>query len=168
MIHNVISSRDADYSFYIKCDCGKEILHFAYFAETTACQEIIAVKYYGPDSGQTNDMFTFTQASLRKLADHLKLSLTEEVYSFTLDDGYLSLNVVKDALGFYIIKKKRYNVASIEDWEICLRDFSIKLVIDELDIMYNTISEVREKKNIEWLENLEKQKENLKKKEKDI
>ena len=158
MVHNVISSRNADYSFYVKCDCGKEILHFAYFGETNDCLEIIAAKYYGPDSGQSNDIFTFTQSSLRKLSDHLKLSLTEENYSCTIEDGTVTLHVIKDALGFYTIKKKRYLMAPIEDWEICLRDFNIKLIIEELDKMYHTITKVREQKKIEWLENLEKEK----------
>lgn len=157
MIHNVISSRNADYSFYVKCDCGKELIHFVYFGESVACDEIIAIKYYGPDS-TSHDAFTFTQSNLRKLSDHLKLSLSESIYTFSLEDATTMLQVTKDISGFYTIKRKHYAVKMIEDWEICLRDFSIKLIVDELDKMYDIINITREQKKIKLLERIELEK----------
>ena len=151
MIHDVIASRDMDYSFYVKCDCGKEILHFAYFGQTRSCPEIISLKYYGPDNTWNGDSFNFTQTNLRKLSDHLKLSLSEHSYIFAISDGVSFLAVEKDALGFYLIRKRLHARPNVDDWEICIRDFTLKSLISELDNMYSVITEVREQKHLDQL-----------------
>ena len=47
MIRDLISNRGEDYSFYISCDCSREIIQFYYYRETTICPMIIGVRFYG-------------------------------------------------------------------------------------------------------------------------
>lgn len=168
MIHDVIPSRDIAYSFYVKCYCGKELLHFAYFPEAIDCDEIIYVKYYGPDSATSSDsdIVSFSHIGLRKLSDHLKLSLTEKTYEYIIEDKHSAFIVTKDALGFYIIKKKNYLLAHGDSWEICLRDFNIKQLIIELDNMYNKIAEIREQNRINYINRIENEKRKIQEKQK--
>lgn len=143
MLYDIIPSRNIDYSFYVKCDCGKELLHFTYYAETTNCEEIISVKYYGPSSEKGANIFTFTLDSLRNLSDNLRLSLSEQTYTFVLHDGCISLYVTKDNLGFYTIKRTHHKISLMEDWEICIRDFTVETLIIELNNMHDKIIDIR-------------------------
>lgn len=162
MYSEVISNRDFGYSFYIKCDCGKELLHFVYFPESTDYPELIFIKYYGPDSGSQSDIFNLDMLQLRKLSDYLKLSLSENVCEFKLDDSSGSLFISKDELGFYTLKRVDTKLMRyLHDetcWEISLRDFSIEALVSELDLMYKTIDEFRIKAKVEALARLEEQK----------
>lgn len=144
MLSKIIPSRDPNYSFYVECDCGKELIQFLYFCETNTCKEIIALKYYGQACEGADSSIALTQKQIRKMSDNLKFSLSETTYQFAVDEPTRQLKISKDQYGFYHIRKHEGKMYKHIAWEIVLRSYNIKHLIDELDNMYNKIKESRD------------------------
>ena len=44
---SIISNRNEDYSFFLQCNCGNDLIQFYYYKETNLNDKIIGIRYFG-------------------------------------------------------------------------------------------------------------------------
>lgn len=139
MIKEIISSRNEDYSFFVHCNCGNEIIQFYYYRPTNIDEEIIGIRYYGyvknvKDSRCTS--FTFTRETFNNFIESTYNAIYNEntLYGVIQDNNaYLIFN--KDKHGFYTLLKARSKILLLKKqyvWDIMLRKPEVQLLYDRL------------------------------------
>lgn len=152
MIKKLISARNEDYTFFIQCSCGNEIIQFYYYKESNIDNEIIGIRYFGhlpdlKDSRCAN--FTFTRSSFYSFIEATERALRNDIIHGVVKDGLEYLVFDKDKYGFYTLLKARSNMMLKKKqyvWDISLRESEVKLIYEELLNMKNFIEEGFKKK----------------------
>ena len=138
MIKEIISSRNEDFTFYVQCSCGQEVIQFYYYKETNIDPKIIGIKYFGylkdyKDSRCAN--FTFTEETFDQFIDITYKALNVNIVHGSIKDGSELLIYDKDKHGFYTLLKARSDKLSkkgIYVWDICLREEEVSLIYEKL------------------------------------
>lgn len=144
MIKEIISGRNEDYSFFIQCLCGNEILQFYYFKPTNIDEEIIGLKFYGivkraKDSKCTNFFFDRKSFDYFVKAIH-KMIISEGPVHGVIADNQDFLIYDKDKYGFYTLLKSRSKILLSKKqyvWDITLRK-------SEMEEIYNRLLKIKE------------------------
>ena len=138
MIKEIISSRNEDFTFYVQCNCGQEVIQFYYYKETNIDPKIIGIKYFGylkdyKDSRCAN--FTFTEETFNQFIEATYKALHVNIIHGAIKDEDEFLLFDKDRNNFYTLLKGR-NLKSIKKgiyvWDICLREEEVSLIYDKL------------------------------------
>ena len=139
MNKTIISSRREDASVFLHCDCGNEILQVFYYKQTTTCEEIISLAYYGYLEEIKNNSYTrfaFDQTSFRLFIEALQTCAEKFVYSYVLTDrSPLRLCIDKDRFGFtkLTLCMKPFGSAKLRKvWDITIREQALLEFIEEL------------------------------------
>ena len=147
MIRNIISSKHTDYSTFIQCDCGREILNFYYYKETTTCEEIICVDYFGYLDKKEDiykKQFSFTISTLLKFIQDLESTQNLKEFESEYEDRGSYLTLRKNEFKFYTICKyanKKSLKLNRAIWDIAIRPPEILELISELKKLLSTIME---------------------------
>lgn len=148
-IRQLISSRNEDFTFYVQCNCGNEIIQFYYYEATAIDDEIIGIKYFGhlddiKDSRCAN--FMFTRESFQKFIEATSNALNLNVVHGNIVDDltqeYLVFN--KDKYGFYTLLKARSKSALLKKkyvWDIALTEIEVNGIYEKLIEMKNKMEE---------------------------
>ena len=151
MVKELISNRNENYTFFIQCSCGQEILQFYYYKYTNVDDEIIALRYFGhidnhKDSKCAN--FTFTRRDFNELILALNKCLSEDHFGKLIQDKEEILAIRKDKLGFYTLLKFRDKKQKEKEnfiWDICLSQKQVLKLIEKLnemrDYIYGDVAE---------------------------
>lgn len=146
MIKNIITSRNADYSTFLHCDCGNEILWFYYYHGTSTCEEIIALDYFGnlKNTKYNNSYkhFVFDVFLFNKFVKDLISAQTLETFHSEYYNGYSYLVLEKDKNNFYNIYSYVNKEKMIKEnalWDISMREFQLTELINELKNMQKII-----------------------------
>ena len=148
-IKEVINSRNEDFTFYVQCNCGNELIQFYYYKETNIDPIIIGIKYFGylndkKDSKCAN--FNFSIETLDKF-----IEATYKALNVNIVHGYIPDAVYKDSefLVFDKDKDNFYQLYKIRNkthlkqnkwvWDICLREEEVSLIYEKLVEMREVI-----------------------------
>lgn len=147
MVKNIITSKNTDYSTFLHCHCGGEILWFYYYHETLSCDEIIFLDYFGylkEEEENRNKSFVFTKTLFYEFLESLiKAQDSSNFYKIYSNNGSF-LILEKDNLGFYTLYKyinKKSLLKSKYIWSITIREPQVTEFIEELKRMKSTIEE---------------------------
>lgn len=155
MIEKIISDRKEDYSFYVKCDCGKEILHFFYYKESADCPEVIAINCFSVNNNLSDiPQVRLSSKTLRQLSNELKLAYGTQTHEAFIESFDSIIHIQKDQNNFFTISKikNKLNLSTI--WDISLREYNVELLIEKLDKLYDFILITREKIKEEYVRQL--------------
>ena len=147
MVKELISSRNENYTFFVQCCCGQEIIQFYFYEKTNIDDEILGLRYFGHIQNHKNSNcanFRFNRDMFKTIIDSLKESVNVKIYNKTFIFGGELLAIKKDALGFYSLikfKNKRSKRKEINIWDICIHKDSILDLIAELEEMFNYVIE---------------------------
>ena len=139
MIKNIITFKNPDYSIFIQCDCGREILNFYYYKETFTCEEIICLDYFGYVKNEDDfksKYFTFDHLVLNNFINDLisAQNTSEEYYKeYEGKNSYLTLK--KDNFNFYHLyrfKDKNNLLKNKYIWDVTFHQQQISELIEEL------------------------------------
>ena len=148
MNKTIISSRREDASVFLQCDCGNEIIQVFYYKQTTTCEEIISLAYYGYLEEIKNNSYTrfaFDQVSFKLFIEALQTCAEKFVYSYVITDrSPLRLYIDKDRFGFtkltlYMKPFGRTKLRKV--WDISIREQALLEFIEELKKIYEKIME---------------------------
>ena len=155
MVEKIISDRREDYSFYIKCDCGKEILQFSYYKEATDCPEVISINCFSTNINLSDiPQVRLSSKTLRQISNELKLAYGSQTYETFVESFDSILYIQKDCNNFFTISKIKNKLKLSTIWDISLRDYNIELLIEKLDKLYDFILTTREKIKEEYVKQL--------------
>lgn len=161
MVEKIISGRREDYSFYIKCDCGKEILQFSYYKETADCPEVISINCFSTNISLSDiPQVRLSTKTLRQISNELKLAYVSQTYETFIESFDSILHIQKDHNNFFTISKLKNKLKLSTIWDISLRDYNIELFIENLDNLYNFILSTREKIKEDYVKQLREKNEN--------
>lgn len=155
MVEKVINDRKEDYSFYVKCDCGKEILHFFYYKESRDCPEVIAINCFSTNNSLSDiPQVRLSSKTLRQLSNELKLAYGSQIYETFIESFDSIIHIVKDENNFFTISKikNKLNLSTI--WDISLRDYNIESLMEKLDELYDFVLKTREEIKEEYVRQL--------------
>lgn len=138
MIKEIISNRNEDFTFYVQCNCGQEVIQFYYYKETNIDPKIIGIKYFGylkdyRDSRCVN--FAFTEETFDQFIDITYKALNVNIVHGAIKDGSELLIYDKDKHGFYTLLKARSDKLikkGIYVWDICLKAAEVSLIYEKL------------------------------------
>ena len=138
MIKEIISSRNEDFTFYVQCSCGQEIIQFYYYKETKIDPKIIGIRYFGylrdcRDSRCAN--FAFTEESFNQFIEATYKALHVNIVHVAIKDGHELLVYDKDKSGFYTLLKAKNSKLikkGVYIWDICLREKEVSLIYEKL------------------------------------
>lgn len=145
MVKNIISSRNTDYSIFLQCDCGQEVLWLYYFHGTMTCDEIIGLNFIGyfrSEKDYARRYFAFTYNTFAKLIETLKLFQTQNSGEEMLYDRGAYLVIEKDDRGFYSIStyhNSREMRVKHSIWSVDIREPQVTEFIVELEKMQEVI-----------------------------
>ena len=110
MIKEIISSRNEDFTFYVQCSCGQEVIQFYYYKETNIDPKIIGIKYFGylrdyKDSRCAN--FSFTEESFNQFIEATYKALHVNIVHGAIKDKDELLVYDKDKSGFHTLLKAK-------------------------------------------------------------
>lgn len=143
----LINSRNEDFTFYVQCNCGNEIIQFYYYKETSIDPTIIGIKYFGylkdkKDSRCAN--FNFSVETLDEFIEATYKALNINIiHGYIPDDNNKKEEFLifdKDRDNFYRLYKVRDKLHLKQNkyiWDICLRR-------DEVSLIYEKLIEMRE------------------------
>ena len=146
-IKELINSRNEDFTFYVQCNCGNELIQFYYYKETNIDPIIIGIKYFGylndkKDSKCAN--FNFSIETLDKFIEATYKALNVNIIHGYIPDAVYKDNEFlvfdKDEDNFYQLYKIRNKTHLKQNkyvWDICLRR-------DEVSLIYEKLIEMRE------------------------
>ena len=129
MIKDTICSGREDFTFFVACDCRRELIQFYYYKETNLCPEIIGIRFFGHVNG-VNPSFdrniTLNRDEFNILLDAVKNNTTVKIldrtHFFVLKrDNYGFVHLINS------INEKQYNKNNFV-WDIVVH----KSVTDEL------------------------------------
>ena len=136
MVKEIISSRNEDYSFFIQCSCGSEVIQLYYYKETSISEEIIGLKYYGCVKDIRLSNFTFTRESFNLFVDMIAQALNPNESNKYIKDGNDHLAITKDKYGFYILSKSKEKTSWFNKekcvWDINIREPEMKVLKEKL------------------------------------
>lgn len=142
MIKKIISGREENYSIFLHCLCGKEIIQIYYYKEDRILSRIIGMQFYGQIKNPKHliyNNFQFTDPSFIGFVDKLE----EFIHTDSDKDQKLLmshakediLTLKKDTDGFFIIGRSK----NLEDaregnfiWDINFRLPEAQEFLDEL------------------------------------
>ena len=138
MIKEIISSRNEDFTFYVQCSCGQEVIQFYYYKETNIDPKIIGIKYFGylrdyKDSRCAN--FSFTEESFNQFIEATYKALHVNIVHGAIRDKDELLVYDKDKSGFYTLLKAKNSTLikkGVYIWDICLREEEVSLIYEKL------------------------------------
>lgn len=138
MIKEIISSRNEDFTFYVQCSCGQEVIQFYYYKETNIDPKIIGIKYFGylrdyKDSRCAN--FSFTEESFNQFIEATYKALHVNIVHGAIKDKDELLVYDKDKSGFYTLLKAKNSTLikkGVYIWDICLREEEVSLIYEKL------------------------------------
>ena len=138
MIKEIISSRNEDFTFYVQCSCGQEVIQFYYYKETNIDPKIIGIKYFGylrdyKDSRCAN--FSFTEESFNQFIEATYKALHVNIVHGAIKDKAELLVYDKDKSGFYTLLKAKNSTLikkGVYIWDICLREEEVSLIYEKL------------------------------------
>ena len=138
MIKEIISSRNEDFTFYVQCSCGQEVIQFYYYRETNIDPKIIGIKYFGylrdyKDSRCAN--FSFTEESFNQFIEATYKALHVNIVHGAIKDKDELLVYDKDKSGFYTLLKAKNSTLikkGVYIWDICLREEEVSLIYEKL------------------------------------
>ena len=145
MIKNIITSKNTDYSTFLQCDCGSEILWFYYYHGTTTCEEIIGVDYFGYLKKKENSLdkhFNFSAKQFKIFLQDLKNIQHIEEFCKDYECNGSYIRIKKDSLGFYSIfkfKDRKFLFKGTYVWDIKIRSPQLIELINELNEMEKVI-----------------------------
>ena len=153
MIKKIISGREENYSIFLHCLCGKEIIQIYYYKEDRILSRIIGMQFYGQIKNPKHlihNNFQFTDLSFIEFVDKLE----EFIHTDSDKDQKLLmshakediLTLKKDADGFFIIGRSKNLEDAREDnfiWDIDFRLPEAQEFLDELKKLKNIILQDR-------------------------
>lgn len=128
----IISGRKEDYSIFLHCLCGNEIIQFYYYKQDSVLGEILGLKYYGALKDPSQSIYNHFQFDSTSFADLiLKLEIFIKDDSREVLKYYIAhqkediLKIEKDEDGFYLLRRSKSLKDSMEDiylWDITFRE----------------------------------------------
>jgi hypothetical protein len=125
MIREILSCSKEDYSFYVKCDCGREILQFYFYEDGGYCEPIIGINYFGHISSTKS--LTYDRSLILKptyLTDFIKAVEDESTNFFINDSNHYF--TIKHELGGFIHFIRAANEQDYEEgkylWDITIHN----------------------------------------------
>lgn len=153
MIKKIISGREENYSIFLHCLCGKEIIQIYYYKEDRILSRIIGMQFYGQIKNPKHliyNNFQFTDPSFIEFVDKLEEFINTNsdkdqklLMSHAKED---ILTLKKDADGFFIIGRSKNLEEAREDnfiWDIDFRLPEAQEFLDELKKLKNIILQDR-------------------------
>ena len=137
MIKNIVCNGKEDYSFYLMCDCGGEILQFYYYKKSTYSDEKIGIKFFGHIDGSKNSydrLVMINSNDLKTLVDAIKSD--GSVFECGLGDSYFVVKHSNDGF-IHIIKAKDEKRYSKDEfiWDIIIHKVSVNDLIEQINKM---------------------------------
>lgn len=153
MFREIISGKEEDYSIFLHCLCGKEIIQIYYYKEDTILHKIIGLRYYGQIKEEKNLIygnFQFSESSffnfIYKMEEFLNSNEPKSIY-MSSEYGEDILQLLKDEEDFFkLIRYKDLNEAKKDKdiWDIMFRKPEAK---EFLDILKKIKSQILEDNN---------------------
>lgn len=153
MIKKIISGREENYSIFLHCLCGKEIIQIYYYKEDRILSRIIGMQFYGQIKNPKYliyNNFQFTDPSFIEFVDKLEEFINND---YNKDQKILMshakediLTLKKDADGFFIIGRSKNLEEAREDsfiWDIDFRLPEAQEFLDELKKLKSIILQDR-------------------------
>ena len=136
--NNLISCSKEDYSFYVKCDCGKEILQFYYYEDDGATGEpIIGINYFGHIDSKASDSYDrsviFSKKSFLSFVSVLESDGVE--YALNTHDRYFHAKRHKNTNYIHLIRalSEDYYDKGKYLWDIVIHDSLLSIFLQELN-----------------------------------
>lgn len=134
MIKDTICSGREDFTFFVLCDCRRELIQFYYYKETNLCPEIIGIRFFGHVNG-VNPSFdrnvTLNRDEFNALLFAIKNNSTSETF-----DGTHFFVTKRDNCGFLhfinSIDEKQYKKNNFV-WDIVVHESIINELICKLE-----------------------------------
>lgn len=153
MIKKIISGREENYSIFLHCLCGKEIIQIYYYKEDRILSRIIGMQFYGQIKNPKHliyNNFQFTDPSFIEFVDKLEEFINTNsdkdqklLMSHAKED---ILTLKKDIDGFFIIGRSKNLEEAREDnfiWDIGFRLPEAQEFLNELKKLKNIILQDR-------------------------
>ena len=149
MIKKIISGREENYSIFLHCLCGKEIIQIYYYKEDRVLSRIIGMQFYGQIKNPKDliyNNFQFTDSSFIEFINKLEEFINNDcdkdqkiLMSHAKED---ILTLKKDVDGFFIIGRSKNLEEAREDifiWDINFRLPEAQEFLNELKKLKNII-----------------------------
>ena len=147
IIKNIITSKNTNYSTFLQCDCGGEILWLYFYYKTSTCEEIIILDYIGDLKDKKEfkyKHFSFTRDNLNSFSNDLISSQDLKTFYNIYEDRGSYLIFEKDELNFYtlrIAKNKKLAIKKKYVWEIIVQPPQLIEFSDEIKKLQSIIKE---------------------------
>ena len=146
MYQKLISSRLEDAVIFLRCHCGNEVVCVYYYHQTSTCEEIIAMDYFGvldEKKQRYSGYHAFTRESFNEFISVVERCGKCAPYVAEVTDTHSKIELRKISnsltqMSLYSLKKR----FPVKIWDISIRNDELIEFLTELKHIQNKIYEV--------------------------